>query len=56
MKYTFSPLFKDKDTPKMILCPIDVAKIVAVYTDYEGNNIMIEDLFNSKHIEWQKQS
>lgn len=54
MKYRFSMQWNDIETPKAIISTIDAAKIAAVYTDYEGNAFMIEDLFDSKILEWQK--
>ena len=52
MKYQVSTLWKDKDKMQAIESPIDIAKIVAVYWDYEWNQITIDDLFNSKIKTW----
>ena len=54
-RYSVSHLWNDPDVPQYALSPLDIGKIVAVYTDYEGNQITINDLFNNIHKEWQKQ-
>lgn len=53
MKYMVSGQFKDQEKPRAIISIMDIGKIVAVYTDYEGNSVMIEDLFDIKQYEWQ---
>ena len=55
LQYTATSQFRDNETPIVFLAPIDVARAVSVYTDYEGNAVMIEDLFNVYKKEWTKQ-
>lgn len=55
MKYFISHHWDDKETPKAIVSVLDIGRVVAVYQDFEGNPITIEDLFDSKHKEWQKE-
>lgn len=54
MQYTATSQFRDNETPQVYLSPIDVARAISVYTDYEGNAVMIEDLFNVYKKEWTK--
>jgi len=55
LQYTATSQFRDNETPQVYLSPIDVARAISVYTDYEGNAVMIEDLFNAYKKEWTKQ-
>lgn len=55
LQYTATSQFRDNETPQVYLSPIDVARAISVYTDYEGNAVMIEDLFNVYKKEWTKQ-
>jgi len=55
MKYFVSYHWENKDTPKAIVSVLDIGKIVAVYQDFEGNPVTIEDLFDSKYKEWQNE-
>lgn len=52
MKYTVTNQFKNQTDPVAIVCPIDLARVLSVYTDYEGNAVMMEDLFNSNITTW----
>ena len=54
LHYTVTSQFRDNDTPQVYLSPIDVARAISVYTDYEGNAVMIEDLFTVYKKEWTK--
>jgi len=47
MKYSVSHLWKKPNEPKAIIAPLDIAKIIAVYGDYEGNQVLIDDLFDT---------
>ena len=50
MQYTTTKQFKNCDTPILYLAPIDITRVLAVYTDYEGNMIYIDDLFKDTSI------
>jgi Skp family chaperone for outer membrane proteins len=54
MRYTISHHWDDPTIPQALLAPIDIAKIVAVYKDYNDEQVTIDSLFNSKKTEWQK--
>lgn len=52
MKYTVSNSWADNNSYKSIIAPLDITRIVAVYGEYEWEQITIEDLFLNNIETW----